>query len=220
MIKKPLVIILSAAIIFTQINCTPYNQITLPKEELVTNQQIKENFSNYNVYVHDKAGTYRLNDPILNGDKVQGLPTPVMTAEDVQAIKAPRTKKELKAHKYDLNIYTQKDVIPYSASTGSGDPQPGSFTLENKDVDHLSVYAVNKKKPLEAIAIVAIVVVSVLAIVLIGVAVAGSDGNGSNSGGSDSGSGDSGSGGSGSGGSGSGSGSDSGSGGSGSNSGS
>lgn len=198
---------LSGAILLTQVSCSPYSQVTLPGEDIRSNKQLREDFSEYDVYIHDRTSTYKLNDPALKGNQVQGKPDLILSAEEVQEITSPKTRKELKAHRYDLNIYTLKDISGYTASNDSSLVlHQDHFALDMKDIDKLGAYEVNRKKAIAgAIAVVAVVVVAVLAIVVVAAAVNGSANGGSDSGNSGSGNSDSGSG----------SGSDSGSGGSG-----
>jgi hypothetical protein len=211
-LKKTTATMLAGAVLLTQVSCSPYTQVTLAKEEIVSNSQLREDFSRYDIYVHDRTNTYKLKDPLLNGNTIQGKPEQVLSSEEAQEIRSPKTRKELKAHRYDLNIYTQKDVVSYTAGNDSSIVlHKESLTLDASDIERLGAYEMNRKKAaLGAVAIVAIVVVSILLVIIVAGAVSssgdGSGNSGSNSG--DSGSGNSGSGSdSGSGGSGSGSGS-------------
>jgi hypothetical protein len=66
--------------------------------------------SYYDVYVHSKENTYKVDKPSLSSTELKGNFTPITDKAEVAEIKNPRTAEELKKHKHDLSLYTQTEI--------------------------------------------------------------------------------------------------------------
>jgi len=71
---------------------------------------ISGNVVNYRVFIHDKTALYAVDKPNLSSSGVAGDLTPILNPDTIREIKNPRTRKQLKRHLHDLNIYTKTEV--------------------------------------------------------------------------------------------------------------
>jgi hypothetical protein len=111
----------------------------------------------YRVYIHDKTALYKVDKPNLSSQGVSGDITPVSNTDTIAEIKNPHTKKLLKKHQHDLNIYTKTEVK--SSPTG--------LVLKKADITDVShiLVAVDVAEDIETGAILALGVVVWVAII-------------------------------------------------------
>lgn len=89
---------------------------------------IGANATNYKVYIHDKTALYKVDKPNLSVAGVKGDLTPVLNPDTIAEIKNPHTRKQLKKHQHDLNIYTKTEV----------DNAPNAIVLKKADITDIS----------------------------------------------------------------------------------
>ena len=106
---------------------------------------IGPNVANYKVYIHDKTAIYKVDKPNLSSAGVKGDLTPVLNPDTIAEIKNPHTRKQLKKHQHDLNIYTKTEV----------DNAPNAIVLKKADITDIAHVIVKAKigEDLGAIAI-------------------------------------------------------------------
>jgi len=88
-------------------SCQSYKVMHYNRDE-ITN--ISGNVVKYRVFIHDKSAVYKVDQPNLSSSGVKGDLTPVLNPDTIKEIKNPRTRKQLKRHVHDLNIYTKTEV--------------------------------------------------------------------------------------------------------------
>ena len=98
--------------------------------------RVSKTIGNYVVYVHDKSHTYQLAQPSIVANGIKGQLTPITEAQTIAEIKDPKTKKLLKKHEHDLNIYTKLEIVY--------DPDK-DFLLKNTDITSFSYIAPSAK---------------------------------------------------------------------------
>lgn len=188
-------------------SCTIYKASETNLETIRTTEQITNNLDVYKFFVHDNYNSYLLTHPVFNPDgSVSGQLTPTNYTTPDSTWSQNEKKAYWDDHKYDINIYSNKEFSNLKASsdvsTNLGISQ--TVTISGEMIEKMTITSVDKEKELAAAAIVllailGILVAIVLMIVLISVtAEASSDGSAGSSDGSGSNS-NSGSGGSGSG---------------------
>lgn len=145
------------------VQCKSYKQVYQSKEEFIANTAVKNAFSKYNVYVHDKTGSYRLETPILENNVIKGRLAAVEPGwQDPGTILSAKEKEK---HKYDLNIYTDKSVESKGVADKNQEVKKNNvsihkydvdiytktnilkneFELKQEDVEKISIYALDKK---------------------------------------------------------------------------
>ena len=98
--------------------------------------KVAKTIGNYTVYIHDKSHTYQLNQPAIVANGIKGQLTTITEAQTIAEIKNPHTKKEMKKHIHDLNIYTKLEI--------NYDPDK-DFLLKNTDITSFSYIAPSAK---------------------------------------------------------------------------
>lgn len=93
---------------------------------------IGPNVTKYKVYIHDKTALYKVDKPNLSSAGVKGDLSPVLNPDTIAEIKNPHTRKQLKKHQHDLNIYTKTEV----------DNAPNAIVLKKADITDVSHIAV------------------------------------------------------------------------------
>lgn len=197
-----------AGLIIPLSSCKSYKQVTQSREEFFSNKEVLDAFPNYNVYIHDNNNTYLLQDPKMENQVITGTPVQLTSIQEIQTIKEPASSRDKRKHKYDLNIYTTKDISSgTTADVEKNIPAP-PFELRKEEIKKVSVYADDKEGNASTLAVILIIfgalIVAVLLVYLLVLALSESASQGSNNSsggggsGSNSNSGNSGSGGSGS----------------------
>lgn len=110
-------------------SCRSYKVMHYNRDE-ITNLG---NVSNCKVYIHAKTTLYKVDKPNLSSAGVKGELTQVENHDTVAEIEDPHTRKQLKKHQYDLNIYTKKEIKNTS----------NSFMLKKADITDISRITVN-----------------------------------------------------------------------------
>ena len=180
-----------------QPGCKMYERVTLSTSDFFSNEEIKKDLKDYNVYVHDKANTYKLIYPKFADSTIQGKPQLVFSPEEIEKIKEPGNRKDIKAHKFDINIYSNTTLLEPTANIDNKDIEPiKDIKLIPKNIDKVDVYSIDDRAIFAATAIAALLVIGgiVITYLIITGLQKSSDGSNSNSNSGDSGSGDSGSG--------------------------
>jgi len=80
------------------------------------------------VYIHDKKNTYLVDKPFISFEGVKGSLYPITDKSVIEEIDNPKTRNQFKAHKYDLNVYTQTEI----------QGNLNDVTLKKKDVTDVS----------------------------------------------------------------------------------
>lgn len=88
-------------------SCRSYKIMHYNRDE-ITN--ISGDVVDYKVYIHDKSTLYKVDKAHLSSMGVAGDLSPVSNPDTVAEIKNPHTRKQLKKHQHDLNIYTKLEV--------------------------------------------------------------------------------------------------------------
>ncbi len=103
-VKSALLFILGL-LIFS--SCRSYKVTHYNKDEI---DKVGGEADKYNVYLHDKNLTYQVGKPNLSPAGVKGDLNPILDSATVAEIKHPRTRKQLKKHQHDLNIFTKAEI--------------------------------------------------------------------------------------------------------------
>jgi hypothetical protein len=72
--------------------------------------KVSSSIGDYNVYLHDKSNTYQVINPSVSPAGIKGGLNPIIDKATIAEIKNPRTRKQLKKHKHDLNIYSKTEI--------------------------------------------------------------------------------------------------------------
>lgn len=129
-------------------SCTSYKMTHYNRDE-ITN--IGPNVTKYKVYIHDEKSLYRVDKPNLSSAGVKGDLVPVLNPDTITEIQEPRTRKQLKKHQHDLNIYTKTEVKS----------NPNAVVLKKTDITDVS-HIVAKAKIAESAGTIAILAFGVL----------------------------------------------------------
>lgn len=152
-------------IIATVGSCISYNRVSLNGNDPFQNSHINENFPYYNVYIHDKEDTYRLQNPNIKDDIISGNLEQVTSEEEIKEIKETAQARGKNKHKYDLNIYTKKPIGKLMGKSfinkemgglamqdsslhlkeGANFPEEYKFQLRADDIDKVEAYAQSHK---------------------------------------------------------------------------
>lgn len=147
-------IFLFLTLLFVFSSCRTYKVAHYSRDE-ITN--ISGDVVKYKVYIHDKSTLYKVDKPNLSSLGVSGDLTPVSNPDTVAEIKNPHTKKLLKKHLHDLNIYTKTEVKNV----------PNGVVLKKADITDVSriLTAVDVAEDIETGAILGLGVVVWVAII-------------------------------------------------------
>lgn len=177
------------------LSCKTYKVIRQSTDEFYSTKPVIDAFGNYNVYIHDPSGVYRVGQPSISNKGIQGEVVPVKDSAAIAALAKPGGGKKGKAHRFDLNFYTDKKVNDNQTAALGEEVPAKDVVLKREDIKEVAIKAVDKKKSyaragsfiLGLLVLVALVIVLVFAIGL-GSAASGaassnsSGGSGSNSG--------------------------------------
>jgi|GEM_PF-2813753 hypothetical protein len=70
----------------------------------------KMKLNKYKVYIFAKNRTYKVDKASLSPAGISGSLTPITDASEIDGVKRPTTKAEMRNHKSDLGIYTKNEV--------------------------------------------------------------------------------------------------------------
>jgi hypothetical protein len=167
--KKALKLLIAIIVcISVSYQCKSYKRVYQTRAEFSSNKPVQDAFSQYNVYVYDKTNIYRLRNPAIAGDAIKGKLEAIKPGEKVSGIDSIETEKQKRKHKYDLNIYTDKNLL--QTETASTDSvkyfAEGNIELKKEEIKKVSLYAIDKKKSFSTGAKVGLGIVVLLLIVL------------------------------------------------------
>ena len=193
--KKPVITLaLIINFLLIQPGCKMYDRVTLSTSDFFSNEEIKKDLKDYNVYIHDKQNTYKLIYPMFRDSTLHGKPELVFSPEEIEKIKEPANRKEIKEHKLDINVFSNTVLLEPTANIDQKNIEPlKEIKLNPENIDKVEVYASDAKSFFALIAVTALLVIGavVIAYLIIHSIEKSSDGSNSNSNSGDSGSGDS-----------------------------
>ncbi len=148
------------------IGCKTYKQETLDPGDFYSSTPVQHTIGKYDVYVHDGQNSYKIANPVMNGDTITGQATKVNSAA---LTLRPKGRKELAKHRKELNIYLKNPINPASLN--------GPLLINKADVARTDVVVKNKKSIFAIFAGIVLLVLLVAALIygLIVLAVKGSD---------------------------------------------
>jgi hypothetical protein len=144
-------LLLFAFIIATVTACVSYKKVSLG-DAPARDQQLRENFSGYDIYVYDGQRTYAVRNPKLEGEDVSGQLDDISSTEKADLIKQDKLKGSSKDNKHAVVLHTNKsiDLIKDSlskvddAAISSKLAQPNGIILTASDIRTVNGYALDE----------------------------------------------------------------------------
>ncbi len=72
--------------------------------------KVSDKLDSYNIYIHDATDTYKVDNAKVSVTGIKGVVTQLRDPAAIAEIKNPQTKKQMRKHKHDLNIYTKAEL--------------------------------------------------------------------------------------------------------------
>jgi uncharacterized membrane protein len=150
--KKSKVTVLLVGLLFLSlIGCMSYKKISVGNAEPFTNHDIRENFQNYNIYIHEENGVYELQNPEIGEKLIAGTPKKITNQQLINEITDTNNVKGKDINKYNLTIHTKKPLIENDGVAQSGDEiildynPTKRIEIKADDIEKVEMYANDEK---------------------------------------------------------------------------
>jgi hypothetical protein len=166
--KKYLLIFFALLLIIA--SCARYNQLSVSQEQLLQNKEFVEHINNMNFYVHNSGNIIKLKNVAITDSVINGEVERKITDEtEIKNITSPG-KKEIKSHKYDINIYTINDIEDATASISSSiATETGiseKISINKNNIEKIEGYTLDKKGTVSENALLVILIVGGILLIL------------------------------------------------------
>ena len=129
-------------------SCVTHHQISFSQEQLFQNEQFVKHINRMDFYVHDNSNNViKLRNLIVQDSVFIGEVEKKITNEgEIEKIQNPKGK-EIKNHKYDVNIYLKSgmDHSVASLSANNFPPDPQKIIIEPNNIEKIQGYTLDKK---------------------------------------------------------------------------
>lgn len=98
------------------------------------------------VYLHDKGAAYKAENVQLSDTGLQATIVWKVSPADLEELRQPKTRKQQKQHKNDVNIYLNKELETISASSEGNQPILLQKKIDKATIERIQTYQVDTKK--------------------------------------------------------------------------